>query len=69
MSKLFDIFISETDPIRNVASIVPCMVMQIISKDEISHFSKNGGNALGFHPQEGPLFCKDPSNCVVYEKS
>lgn len=56
MSKLFNIFISEIDPIRNVADIVPCMVMQLISKDEIGHFSKNGGNALGLNDQEEPLF-------------
>ena len=65
MSKLFNIFISEIDPIRNVADLVPSMVMQLISKDEIGHFSKNGGNALGLNDQEEPLFCKYSSTCIM----
>lgn len=32
------------------------LLQQFISREEIQHFSKNGGNALGIRQDEGPLF-------------
>lgn len=55
LSKLVDIFIAETDPIKHVAGFLPSLILQIITKDEISAFRKHGGNALGISEDEGPL--------------
>jgi hypothetical protein len=51
-----DIFLSESDAIK---STVPVSLIstnfQVLSKNEISLFSKNGGNAFGLDSDEGPL--------------
>lgn len=57
MSKLVDIFISEADPIKDVPGVLPSIVMQLLTKDEIALFSKNGGNSLGISKEDGPLLC------------
>ena len=48
----------EIEPIRHVKGLFPAMVTQIIGEDEIMHFSKHGGNAIGLSPDEGPLISK-----------
>jgi hypothetical protein len=58
MSKLKDIFVSEIYLISNILGLIPSMVMQLITKDEISSFSKNGGNPLGISIEDGPLMSK-----------
>jgi hypothetical protein len=58
LSKLVDIFIAETDAIKHVAGFLPSLILQIITKDEISAFKKNGGNALGISEDDGPLLCR-----------
>ncbi|PMD66410.1 FAD binding domain-containing protein, partial [Hyaloscypha bicolor E] len=55
LSKLVDIFIAETDTIKHVDGFLPSLILQIITKDEISAFRKHGGNALGISEDEGPL--------------
>jgi hypothetical protein len=57
MSKLVDIYISEVNSIKHVSGLLPSLIMQIITKEEIMTFHKNGGNALGI-TGEGPLLCK-----------
>jgi hypothetical protein len=54
------IFISEVDPIRigKGMMIGASLPLMIIDKDEISHFSTNGGNALGIEADDGPLLRK-----------
>jgi len=58
MSKLLDIFISEIEAIKSVSGLLPSLIVQIIRKDEISAFYKNGGNALGITYEDGPLIRK-----------
>ena len=61
MSEILNIFISETEPIKNVPGLTPILVIQPINqfnRDEISIFSKNGGNCLGLSPEDGPLVCE-----------
>jgi hypothetical protein len=41
--------------IVNVTDLIPALVLQIITTDELSHMSKYGGNALGLTVEEGPL--------------
>lgn len=53
-----DIAMEETKPIQNFTDMVPAVVVQPISASMISHFSKNGGNALGITPADGPLLRK-----------
>lgn len=53
--QIFDIFFEEIDPIKDIAGAIPALIMQPISKDTISRFSRNGGNALGLADAEGPL--------------
>jgi hypothetical protein len=55
---LVDIFIAETDTIKQVDGFLPSLILQIITKDEISAFRKHGGNALGISEDEGPLLCR-----------
>ena len=54
MAEMTNIFMAEIDPIKDAAGIVPAIVYQPITTDMTSHFSKNGGNALGLAGQ-GPL--------------
>jgi hypothetical protein len=57
MSEMVQIFQDEVAPIQNVTNIVPALVLQPITTDMTSHFSKNGGNALGISDADGPLTC------------
>jgi hypothetical protein len=49
------IFQEEVNAVANVTGILPSLAFQPISTDMTSHFSKNGGNALGISPADGPL--------------
>ncbi|KAL9064571.1 MAG: hypothetical protein Q9161_008793 [Pseudevernia consocians] len=53
--EILSIFMDEVSAIKDAASIVPSVVFQPVTKDIISHFSKNGGNALGIAESDGPL--------------
>lgn len=55
MSEIVSIFMEETDKVKTFAGIGPSIVFQPINTDMISHFSKNGGNALGITTADGPL--------------
>ncbi|KAF2482459.1 FAD binding domain protein [Neohortaea acidophila] len=50
-----DIFIEEAETIKHREGVVPVLVLQLITKDVISRFSRNGGNCLGIEDGEGPL--------------
>lgn len=50
-----DIWVSEINAILNVADFLPDMTMQPISTAITSHFTQNGGNALGITAADGPL--------------
>lgn len=60
MADMVAIYMDEIEPLKTVAGIVPSLVFQPITTDMISHFSKNGGNALGLDDQ-GPLNRMCPS--------
>jgi hypothetical protein len=47
----------EFNPINTVANMTPAIVFQPLTNDIISHFSRNGGNALGITTADGPLIC------------
>ncbi|KAF8855560.1 FAD-binding domain-containing protein [Acephala macrosclerotiorum] len=55
LSDIVSIFMEETNNIKNVSDILPSCVFQPITTALISHFSKNGGNALGVTTADGPL--------------
>ena len=55
LTQLVDIFIAETDTVKQVAGFLPSLILQIITKDEIAAFKKHGGNALGISEDDGPL--------------
>jgi hypothetical protein len=65
LTKTMEIFMSEIDPVRNFKGILPALVLQVLSKEEISHFSKNGGNSLGITEDDGPLSRKLLISCLV----
>lgn len=46
---------SEVEKIMNVTDVLPALVFQPISTAMTSHFTKNGGNALGITAADGPL--------------
>jgi hypothetical protein len=55
MSEIVSIFMEESNNVKTVANITPSCVFQPITTDMISHFSKNGGNALGITAADGSL--------------
>lgn len=48
-------FMEQIEPVENAAGIVPACVLQVITTDQLSHMTKNGGNALGISVADGPL--------------
>jgi hypothetical protein len=57
MSKLVDVFVEECDLMWKIDGSTPPLDFMIISKEEIKHFSRNEGNALGLLEEEGPILC------------
>ena len=57
-NQILEIFVAEVDGIKDAEGILPALVLQPITTDIISYFSKNGGNALGIAESDGPLICK-----------
>jgi hypothetical protein len=57
ISKFWDIFLSEVESIKTIPGTLPSCNLQLVTKDEIALFSKNGGNSLGIQKEDGPLFC------------
>ncbi|RDW59488.1 FAD binding-containing protein [Coleophoma cylindrospora] len=55
MNTIVSIFQSETNGIVNASGLVASCVFQPITVPMLSHFSKNGGNALGLSASDGPL--------------
>jgi hypothetical protein len=58
LKEIMKIFLVEVEPIRNLKGFGTSLPIQLITKEEISHFSKNGGNPLGITEEDGPLFRK-----------
>lgn len=52
---IVDVYTSEIKPVENAAGIVPACVLQVIATDQLSHMTRNGGNALGISAADGPL--------------
>lgn len=57
-NQILELFVSEVNNIKDAEGILPALVLQPITTDVISHFSKNSGNALGVTESDGPLICK-----------
>ena len=57
-NQILELFVTEIDKIKDAEGILPALVLQPITTDVISYFSKNGGNALGIAESDGPLICK-----------
>lgn len=55
-----DLFASQIPAIANATGLLPALVLQPISTAISSHFSSNGGNALGITAADGPLIRKLP---------
>lgn len=58
LADIFTMYDEAVLPIRGLAGIVPAIAFQSMSTTMISHFAKNGGNALGVNPSDGPLIRK-----------
>ncbi len=50
-----DIFFKSLPAVLDAANIVPALSLQVISQPMLDKMSKNGGNALGLNPNNGPL--------------
>jgi hypothetical protein len=48
-------FMEQIKPVENAAGILPACALQVITTDQLSHMTKNGGNALGISVADGPL--------------
>jgi hypothetical protein len=67
LSKLWEIFISEAETVSHVENLTPGMTLQILNREEISLFQKNGGNCLGIVEEDWPLVGKScPLDVVKY---
>lgn len=58
ISKVVDMLMLEVEPIKRVPGLSAMVGVQFITKADISHFSKNGGNAIGIAEDDGPLVSK-----------
>jgi hypothetical protein len=54
-TKLLEIHQEEVEPIKHIDGVLPTLVFQPLATNTISLMSRNGGNALGLHPSDGPL--------------
>lgn len=61
MADIQKIFEEEVANIITAANVVPALVYQPISTAMTSHFTKNGGNALGITEEDRPLTRTKPS--------
>ena len=57
-NQILNLFVTEINSVTDAEGIIPALVLQPITTDVISYFSKNGGNALGIAESDGPLICK-----------
>jgi hypothetical protein len=59
ISKIWDTIIQEADLFRleRPTTLISSNI-QLLSKKQIAHDHKNGGNAFGLNPDDGPLICK-----------
>ncbi|KAH8816925.1 hypothetical protein F5884DRAFT_748400 [Xylogone sp. PMI_703] len=55
LNQSVNIFMEEIAPVANASGILPSIVLQPITTDMTSHFTQNGGNALGITAADGPL--------------
>ena len=55
LDAVFDIYMEETHQIKHILKVAPALTFHSINKNEIKHFQKNDGNALGIEGDEGPL--------------
>lgn len=58
MGDMVSIWQEETDKVTDAANITASMSIQPLPVSMTSHFSKNGGNALGISASDGPLICR-----------
>ncbi|KAL5340206.1 hypothetical protein BJX70DRAFT_407513 [Aspergillus crustosus] len=57
ISDILDVFLEHTHPFTKIPGVLLSTNLQLLTKHEIGLFGRNGGNALGIHPDDGPLFC------------
>ena len=55
MTDILTIFQSEVANVKDAAGILPTCVYGPVPTTMTSHFTKNGGNALGITAADGPL--------------
>ncbi|KAG4030442.1 hypothetical protein MFRU_012g01760 [Monilinia fructicola] len=55
LNDICKIFDQEVQKIAHATDVLPAIILQPISEPIISHFGKNGGNALGITTEHGPL--------------
>ena len=55
IADIVEIFMQEVSTIKDADAVLPSISFQPIGTDMISHFSKNGENALGISAADGPL--------------
>ena len=56
--QIMNMFVEEMNGVGDAAGILPALCMQPITQPMVSHFSQNGGNALGIEESDAPLMCE-----------
>jgi hypothetical protein len=65
MSDILTIFQSEVANVKDAVGILPACVYGPLPTTMTSHFTKNGGNALGITAADGPLVSKYSQESLV----
>ncbi|KAI9050368.1 hypothetical protein LZ554_005534 [Drepanopeziza brunnea f. sp. 'monogermtubi'] len=55
LSQIVSIWMEEANKVKDAANIIPSINFQAYPTNLISHFSQNGGNAVGITTADGPL--------------
>jgi len=72
MLKLNELYIEIFEPLHSLDQrfwsydddILMSFPMMFITKDDMIHMAKNGGNPLGLTPEDGPLLSKFPKSVL-----
>lgn len=66
IKKLHDIFLEEVASLQAMDGVVASLPLMFITKDEVLHMSKNGGNPLGLEIEDCPLLRKSSLRLISF---
>ena len=61
LTYILDVFYDEAGKLADVADLLNPLTMQVITVPQMQNMQRNGGNALGLDPTQGPLLLINPA--------